>query len=81
LPRIFNAGVRTSQEVIPAELSAFKFIVTVRANIARRAIFEKEPFGEIECLITQKLLDLVKALAREEWDAKIGFKFRLDRAI
>src|SRR2546426_10582524 len=31
-----------------------------------RAIFEKEPFGELERLITQKLLDVVKALAREE---------------
>jgi hypothetical protein len=31
-----------------------------------RAIFEKEPFGEVERLITQKLLDVVKALAREE---------------
>jgi transcriptional regulator with XRE-family HTH domain len=31
-----------------------------------RAIFEKEAFGEIERLITQKLLDVVKALARKE---------------
>jgi transcriptional regulator with XRE-family HTH domain len=31
-----------------------------------RAIFEKEPFGELERLITQKLLDVVKMLAREE---------------
>src|SRR5881409_1474042 len=31
-----------------------------------RAIFEREPFGELERLITQKLLDVVKALAREE---------------
>jgi len=31
-----------------------------------RAIFEKEPFGELERLITQKLLDVVKALAKEE---------------
>ena len=31
-----------------------------------RAIFEKEPFGELERLITQKLLDVVQALAREE---------------
>jgi transcriptional regulator with XRE-family HTH domain len=31
-----------------------------------RAIFEKEPFGELERLITQKLLDVLKALAREE---------------
>jgi transcriptional regulator with XRE-family HTH domain len=31
-----------------------------------RAIFEKEPFGELERMITQKLLDVVKAVAREE---------------
>jgi len=31
-----------------------------------RAIFEKESFGELERLITQKLLDVVKTLAREE---------------
>ena len=31
-----------------------------------RAIFEKQPFGELERLITQKLLDVVKRVAREE---------------
>jgi len=31
-----------------------------------RAIFEKEPFGELERMITQKLLDVVQSLAREE---------------
>lgn len=31
-----------------------------------RAIFEKEPFGELERLITQKLMDVVKGLAKEE---------------
>jgi transcriptional regulator with XRE-family HTH domain len=33
-----------------------------------QAIFEKQPFGEIERLVTQKLLDVVKTLAREELD-------------
>jgi len=33
-----------------------------------RAIFEKQPFGEVERLVTQKLLDVVKSLAREELD-------------
>ncbi|MGH7833254.1 MAG: helix-turn-helix domain-containing protein, partial [Candidatus Binatia bacterium] len=32
-----------------------------------RSIFEKEPFGEIERLITQKLLDVAKEVAKEEW--------------
>ncbi len=33
---------------------------------AVRSIFEKEPFGEMERLITQKILDVVKALTKEE---------------
>jgi len=35
---------------------------------AVRSIFEKEPFGALERLITQKLLDVVKRAAREELD-------------
>jgi transcriptional regulator with XRE-family HTH domain len=35
-----------------------------------RAIFEKEPFGELERLITQKLLDVSKRVAREELDSE-----------
>jgi transcriptional regulator with XRE-family HTH domain len=31
-----------------------------------RRIFEKQPFGELERLVTQKLLDLLKRVAREE---------------
>ena len=31
-----------------------------------RAIFEKQPFGELERLVTQKLLDVVKAIAKDE---------------
>jgi len=31
-----------------------------------RAIFEKQPFGELERLVTQKLLDVVKKIAQEE---------------
>jgi len=31
-----------------------------------RPIFEKQPFGELERLVTQKLLDVIKRLAREE---------------
>jgi transcriptional regulator with XRE-family HTH domain len=36
-----------------------------RQNEVRR-IFEKEPFGELERLITQKLLDVAQGVAREE---------------
>jgi transcriptional regulator with XRE-family HTH domain len=35
-----------------------------------RAIFEKEPFGELERLITQKLLDVAKGVAKEELDSE-----------
>lgn len=35
-----------------------------------RAIFEKEPFGELERLITQKLLDVAKKVAKEELESE-----------
>lgn len=31
-----------------------------------RAIFEKQPFGELERLVTQKLLDVIKRVAKDE---------------
>jgi transcriptional regulator with XRE-family HTH domain len=31
-----------------------------------RAIFEKQPFGELERLVTQRLLDVLQAVARQE---------------
>ena len=33
-----------------------------------RTMFEKEPFGALERLVTQKLLDVVKRVTKEEWD-------------
>src|SRR5438128_4499027 len=35
-----------------------------------RAIFEKQPFGELERLVTQKLLDVVKRIAKEELESE-----------
>jgi transcriptional regulator with XRE-family HTH domain len=35
-----------------------------------RAIFEKHPFGELERLVTQKLLDVVKKVARDELESE-----------
>ena len=35
-------------------------------QVAIRAIFEKQPFGELERLVTQKLLDVVKHLVKRE---------------
>lgn len=34
------------------------------------AIFEKQPFGEVEQLVTQRLLDVVKEVAKEELDSE-----------
>lgn len=39
-----------------------------------RAIFEKQPFGELERLVTQKLLDVVKKVARQELDSEAWLK-------
>ena len=35
-----------------------------------RRIFEKEPFGELERLVTQRLLDVAKGVAKEELDSQ-----------
>jgi transcriptional regulator with XRE-family HTH domain len=35
-----------------------------------RRIFEKEPFGELERLVTQKLLDVAKRIAKEELESE-----------
>jgi len=35
-----------------------------------RAIFEKQPFGELERLVTQKLLDVIKRVARGELESE-----------
>lgn len=35
-----------------------------------RSIFEKQPFGELELLVTQKLLDVVKGVAKQELESE-----------
>ena len=35
-----------------------------------REIFEREPFGEVERLVTQKLLDVAKRVAKEELESE-----------
>jgi len=35
-----------------------------------RGIFERQPFGELERLVTQKLLDVIKGVAREELESE-----------
>jgi len=41
-----------------------------RARKQIRGIFEKETFGELERLVTQKLLDVAKGVAKEELDSE-----------
>src|SRR5213596_1567541 len=40
-----------------------------------RAIFEKQPFGELERLVTQKLLDVVTKVAKEELNSENWLHF------
>ena len=35
-----------------------------------RAVFERQPFGELERFVTQRLLDVVKGVARQELDSE-----------
>ena len=35
-----------------------------------RVIFERQPFGELELLVTQKLLDVVKSVAKQELESE-----------
>lgn len=39
-----------------------------RTEVEVRPIFEAQPFGELERLVTERLLEVVKALARQELD-------------
>jgi transcriptional regulator with XRE-family HTH domain len=39
-----------------------------------RSIFERQPFGELERLVTQKLLDIAKKAAREELESESWLK-------
>jgi hypothetical protein len=46
-----------------------------RGQVAEiRAIFERQPFGELERLVTQKLLDVVKRVAKEELESEDWLK-------
>jgi transcriptional regulator with XRE-family HTH domain len=53
---------------------AFRELVLRKCDPGRklqiREIFEKEPFGALERLVTQKLLDVVKRVAKEELESE-----------
>src|SRR5690348_10937616 len=46
-----------------------------RNQVQLREIFSKEPFGVLERLVTQKLLDVAQRVAREEQDNKNWLQF------
>jgi transcriptional regulator with XRE-family HTH domain len=52
----------------------FRELILRKCNPAKRKqvrlIFEKQPFGEIERLVTQKLLDVAKGVAQEELESE-----------
>lgn len=50
------------------ELILAKCVAQKRDEV--RAIFERQPFGTLERLITQKLLDVVQRIARQELDSE-----------
>jgi len=71
------AGLQRREELkkslgdVPAPLfKEVRELILRKCHAARRRhvrpIFERQPFGELERLVTQKLLDVVKRLAREE---------------
>jgi transcriptional regulator with XRE-family HTH domain len=43
-----------------------------------RAIFEKQPFGELERLVTQRLLDVVEGVAKEQLDNEYWLRMVAD---
>lgn len=65
-----NALKRTLAEPPPPLFNEVRELILrkcePRSAPAIRAMFEKEPFGVLERLVTQKLLDVVKRVTREE---------------
>jgi transcriptional regulator with XRE-family HTH domain len=57
---------------LPPLFEPVRGLVLRKCNPAKepeiRAIFEQQPFGELERLVTQKILDVVKTVARNELD-------------
>ncbi|MEO8370569.1 MAG: helix-turn-helix domain-containing protein [Candidatus Solibacter sp.] len=66
-----NEELRKRVSEIPRPLfEECREMIVRKCDLARRKevqrIFEKEPFGELERLVTQKLLDFAQGIAREE---------------
>jgi transcriptional regulator with XRE-family HTH domain len=68
-------ALRKKVAELPAPLfQEFRQLILRKCEPAKRkqvrAIFEKEPFGELERLVTQKLLDVAKRVAKEELESE-----------
>jgi hypothetical protein len=62
-----------------ALFTEFRELIIRKCNPGKRRrirdIFEKEPFGELERLVTQKLLDVAKSVARREWESENWLRY------
>jgi hypothetical protein len=72
---------RYIQDGLPPLFREVRALVLRKCNPARepeiRAIFERQPYGEIERLVVQKLMDVAKRVARKEltnpaWIRRVG---------
>jgi len=72
LAQRLDALRRNYEEPRGALLKETRKLILRKCVVARqkdvRAIFERQPFGELEQLVTQKLLDVVSRVARSELD-------------
>ena len=72
LAQRMDALKRNYEEPQGALLKETRSLILRKCVAARqkqiRSIFERQPFGELERLVTQKLLDVVSQVAREELD-------------
>jgi len=69
-----RAGEEASRYGADALFREFRDLVLRKCVPARReqvrAVFEREPFGTLERLVAQKLLEVVQGVAREELDSE-----------
>jgi transcriptional regulator with XRE-family HTH domain len=69
---------RYLEDGLPPLFESVRALVLRKCNPAKepevRAIFEQQPFGELERLVTQKILDVVKTVARQELDNPVWLR-------
>jgi transcriptional regulator with XRE-family HTH domain len=73
IQRIEKLKVKLGEPPVPLFKEVRELILRKCASAKEkqiRAIFEKQPFGELERLITQKLLDMAKKVAKKELESE-----------